>query len=132
MVSRDKQPSPRNRIHRQYHRTKPLYLKENNGHDLLYVDDILILANAVQLSSIKSLLKSKYRMTDLRRACQYLGIRIQQKSTDTTLDQTWFIKQVLKKLGLSECNGHFTPLDPGSRKTMDIIEPALPLEKELY
>lgn len=85
---------------------------------LLYVDDILPYAQGnvkAHLNEVKNALKSKYKITDLGLAQQYLGITIHQSPTQIVLSHTSYVLTLLKQFGFQDCNGHLTPLEPGCR-----------------
>jgi len=100
-----------------------LYLsKQKRMMILLYVDDILLCAQGnimAHLDEVKTALKSKYQITDLGPAQQYLGIAIRQSPTQIVLSQAPYVLTLLKRFGLQNCNGHHTPLEPGSRTKME-------------
>jgi len=101
---------------------------------LLYVDDILLCAQGnavVHLDEVKTALKSKYQITDLGPAQQYLGITIRQSPTQTILSQSPYVLTLLKRFGLQDCNGHLTPLVPGSRTKRESA-PLPPAEIKTY
>jgi len=101
---------------------------------LLYVDDILLCAqgNAVShLNKVKTTLKSKYQITDLGPAQQYLRITIRQSPTQTILSQSPYVLTLLKRFGLQDCNGHLTLRVPGSRTKRESA-PQPPAEIKTY
>ena len=101
---------------------------------LLYVDDILLCVQGnvkAHLDKVKNALKSKYKITDLGSAQQYVGITIRQSSTQIILSQASYFLTLLKRFGLQDCNRHLTPLEPSSRTKTD--SPFLsPIEVKTY
>ena len=101
---------------------------------LLYVDDILLCVqgNTIgPLDEVKNILKSKYKITDLGPAQQYLGITIRQSPTQIVLSQAPYVLTLLKRFDLQDCNGHLTPLEPGSRPKTE-SSPLPPTEIKTY
>jgi len=89
---------------------------------LLYVDDILICAhnnNQLQLTEVIEALQSHYEITNLGAVKQYLGIAVNQAKDSIQLGQSHFVANLLARFGLQNCNGHTTPLQPGSRSHQD-------------
>lgn len=82
---------------------------------LLYVDDLLITAHDIQrVIEVKGLLKEKYRMNDLGRVQQFLGLQISQSPAYTILlHQSRFISVILKRFEMDLCNGVQTPMECG-------------------
>jgi len=78
----------------------------------------------VHVNEVKTALQSRYQITDLGPAKQYLGITIDQSPAKTTLSQSHFVLTLLERFGLQDCNGHLTPLEPGSRTKTE--SPPLP------
>jgi len=89
---------------------------------LLYVDDILICGhnnNQLQLTEVIEALQSHYEITNLGAVKQYLGIAVNQAKDSIQLGQSHFVANLLARFGLQNCNGHTTPLEPGSRSHLD-------------
>jgi hypothetical protein len=79
---------------------------------LLYVDDMLI-ASALdhEILAVKTLLQKRYKMSDMGLAQQFLGIDIRQSPGQVEIRQHRFIKSVLQRFGMQDCNGTWTPMD---------------------
>lgn len=95
-----------------------LYL-QNNGHInkniyvILYVDDVVIVTRETDtMYAFKDFLMNKFQMVDLKEINFFLGIRIQRSECEISLDQTTYLKSVLRKYNMSECNAVSTPLPP--------------------
>ena len=91
---------------------------------LLYVDDILICArnnNQPQLSQVIQALQSHYEITNLGAVKQYLGIAVNQAKDSIQLGQSQFVANLPARFGLQNCNGHTTPLEPGSHSHQDTV-----------
>lgn len=79
---------------------------------LLYVDDIILMANNTQLlSSIISSLRDEFAMTDLGRLRHFLGIHAHSNQSDLFLSQKQYAIDLLKRANMSECNPCTTPVD---------------------
>ena len=82
---------------------------------LLFVDDILIFSpNQEAIQAIKNRLSSKYSMSDLGPVQQFLAIQVvrDRKARTIHLHQTPYIRSVLKRFQMENCNGVATPMDP--------------------
>jgi hypothetical protein len=89
---------------------------------LLYVDDLLITGdNHERIASLIAAVKREFRMTDLGYAALYLGAEIQRRKDGILLTQTAYIRKLLDKFGLSNCNSSLLPMDPSLhlQRTMD-------------
>ena len=79
---------------------------------LLYVDDILLAScNPSAIATVKQLLVNRYKMTDLGLSRQFLGIDIEQLPEKICIGQRHFVESVLRRVGMSDCNGIWTPLE---------------------
>ncbi len=63
---------------------------------------------------LKDGLKKEFKMKDLGQAHYCLGMRIQVNGNDgeLSLDQEKYIRELLVRFGMEDCNGAPTPLDP--------------------
>ena len=89
---------------------------------LLYVDDILLCAqndNQQQISQVVWALQTRYEITNLGPVKRYLGIAVNQAADSIQLGQSHFVANLLIRFGLQNCNGHSTPLEPGSHCHQD-------------
>jgi hypothetical protein len=80
----------------------------------LYVDDLLIMCNNInKLTSIKQQLSTMFDMKDLGEAHYVLGIQIERdrKHKILHISQREYIKNVLERYNMSECNPISTPMD---------------------
>jgi hypothetical protein len=75
---------------------------------LLYVDDTQILyppSASEAAADLKAALKKEYKMTDLGKAKQFLGLEIErQDSGAITLGQAKYIQTILKRFGMEDAN----------------------------
>lgn len=94
-----------------------LYIKNVNNiklYVLLYVDDVLILGtNLLEVERLKVILNNNFSMKDLGTVSSYLGINVKQNinSGYIELDQSDYLRQVLKNHGMIDCNPVSTPID---------------------
>lgn len=83
-----------------------------NIYVVLYVDDLVIVtANIETMESFKKYLMHKFQMVDLKEIKLFLGIRIRRNKEILTLDQSSYIKTVLNKFKMQDCNAVSTPLE---------------------
>lgn len=106
----------------------------------LYVDDLLILSNSIQsVNEIKQQLSQLFDMKDLGEARFILGIKIERDRKNKTLSisQSEYIRNVAKRLNLSQPRGHTTtPMNPGIKlmkmKIDDIDNKQQPVDVKQY
>jgi len=95
------------------HADENLYLR-GDVFLLLYIDDttILYLRSASEAAEdLKTALKKEYKMTDLGKAKQFLGLEIaHQNSSAITLGQAKYIQTIVKRFGMEDVNPTPTPL----------------------
>jgi len=97
---------------------------------ILYVDDVLLAgSNTSNIQKVKARLLLKYKMKDLGPVRQFLGLEIYQSSGRIQVKQERFITSILRRFGLEDCNGLFTPMDPKQlRPTSGADDPVLSTE----
>ena len=90
----------------------------NRGHIsksifvVLYVDDLVIAtADTETMRNFKIYLMNKFKMVDLKEIKYFLGIKITRNENEITLDQSAYIKTILEKFNMSQCNPISTPLE---------------------
>ena len=102
-----------------------LYYSNHNGKItilLLYVDDLLITGdNYEEISRLKQALHQEFEMTDLGYATNYLGAEIHNRSDIIFICQSSYIKKLLKKFQMNNCNSTRLSVNPNShlQKQMD-------------
>lgn len=85
--------------------------KRDNVYLVLYVDDLLICTGSqVRMDELKTYLMKRFLMVDLKEIRFFLGIKIQRSGNKLTLDQSAYIKTVLEKFNMVDCNPVKTPL----------------------
>lgn len=82
----------------------------------LYVDDILLFSSKSlqkKKDEIKKNLKEEFEMKDMGQASHVLGMKITRNGNKITLDQSSYIKRILDRFNMSECNPAVTPMETG-------------------
>lgn len=93
-----------------------LYFREHtqfvkNIYVVLYVDDVVIVTQEINTMNVfERFLMYKFQMVDLKEINFFLGIRIQRTENKIFLDQSTYLKTVLQKYNMSECNPISKPL----------------------
>lgn len=83
-----------------------------NIYVVLYVDDLVIVTAKIDtMNSFKDYLMHKFRMVDLKEIKLFLGIKITRNENKIMLDQSSYIKTILKKFNMEDCNSLNTPLE---------------------
>lgn len=89
----------------------------------IYVDDVLIFANDLKLiNDVKDALSTKFKMKDMGEAASILGMRIttDQEARTIKIDQSQYIKEVLARFGMDQCNPISTPIDLNQKLTAEM------------
>ncbi|CAN6465147.1 unnamed protein product [Victoria cruziana] len=77
---------------------------------LIYVDDIIITgSNATHIDWVKAMLKTKFKMKDLRPLRYFLRVEVDCKNDILTLTQHNYVLDVLHKIGMENCKAISTP-----------------------
>lgn len=102
-----------------------LYVK-TSGNDrtfiVLYVDDLLICGtNKENVDEIKIKLTKNFKMKDIGKISNYLGINIIQDCDKGVIkiNQTLYLKSILKNYGMEDCKSIATPMDPNFKLEID-------------
>lgn len=96
-----------------------LYIKFENDircYILLYVDDLLIVCDDLRMiNTIKGLLAKQFEMTDIGMADTFLGMHIEHDRDNgiVQLSQAQYLKNVVRKFGMTECKPISTPIEKG-------------------
>lgn len=83
---------------------------------LLYVDDILMFStNESEISKLKALLSENFKIKDLGLISNIVGLNVKQylEKGITVIDQDKYLRNVLNKFNMSECQPINTPMDKG-------------------
>jgi hypothetical protein len=82
----------------------------------LYVDDIPAACNdATWLTSFKAQLGARFRIKDMGKVSQLLGMHITRDRSARTisLDQSKYLRDILAKYGMTDSKPSSPPMDPG-------------------
>ena len=101
------------------------YKLENNSeiYIVVWVDDIVVAANTNRnLDNIKDKLKDEFRMKDLGPISWFLGIQFKQTSNAIEMDQSFYLRSILERFDMSNCNPRKTPCEikTESYKAVDV------------
>ena len=78
---------------------------------LIWVDDLIIAAsNENLMNATRSLLKARFKMTDLGTLNWWLGIDFKVEKDSITMSQSAYLKNVLSRFEMANCKGVKTPL----------------------
>ena len=103
---------------RQMKCEKCLYIKQHRDGTYMivcmYVDDLVIAySNRSMLDSFISQVKSKFKITQSDSLQKTLGFQIERtQDGGVFMHQQSYIKDVLKRFGMEDCNSTETPVDP--------------------
>jgi hypothetical protein len=97
-----------------------LFMKKKEKGEILivcvYVDDLIYTGNdEVMFQEFKTMMMKEFAMTDLGKMRYFLGIEVLQGCNGIFIGQKKYIKDMLKKFDMSDCNPVKTPIVPGSR-----------------
>lgn len=96
----------------------------------LYVDDLIIFWNDTQQKNqLKKHLMQTFRMKDIGAAKSVLGMRITRNDNKISIDQSHYIRQMLDKFGMADCNPLSAPTDVNQTLSSDMC-PKTQQEKE--
>ena len=87
---------------------------ESQTYVILYVDDLLIFGSNIDtIEEIKTKLSKRFKMKDLGRVKQYLGIEMQynQKEKKLHLSQEKYIESLAEKYGVTQSKRYDTPME---------------------
>jgi hypothetical protein len=98
---------------------------------LLYVDDLLITGdNSQEISRLQSELQKEFEMSDLGTAQNYLGVEIEYHPSGIFLHQRSYIRKLLEKFKLQNCNSAKLPMDPKTQLQKNMGSPSV--DPQLY
>jgi hypothetical protein len=86
----------------------------------VYVDDLIYTGNdELMMRSFKRSMKEMFAMTDLGKMMYFLGIEVTQNEQGIFIAQQKYGSEILKRFGMSDCNGVCSPIVPGCKLTKD-------------
>lgn len=94
-----------------------IYFRKQNNKLLIvavYVDDLLIFSNdSTLLKNLQLNLTQQFKMRDLGEAKYVLGLNIEydRKLGTLSIDQSQYIKEILQRFGMADCNPLSSPMD---------------------
>jgi hypothetical protein len=97
-----------------------IYCRGNKGGVRLvvgvYVDDLIITGNSKsEIMKFKSEMTKMFKMSDLGLLHYYLGIEVKQQGNGFMLSQESYVKKILEKAGLDDCNPCKIPMEPKTK-----------------
>lgn len=82
-----------------------------NIYVILYVDDVIIITFEIErMNRFKEYLSDQFNMKDMNEAQFFLGIKISRQNGKMIMSQSAYLKSVLKRFAMNECNSISTPL----------------------
>ena len=112
-----------------------LYSSVINGYLCIigiYVDDLILMCEDMQVvDQLKNALNSRFRMRDLGKLNNFLGVKITESEEGILISQETFVNSLLHKFRLNDANSVSTPAEPGLilEKSNEQDEP---FDKTLY
>ncbi|KAL0438667.1 UNVERIFIED_CONTAM: Retrovirus-related Pol polyprotein from transposon TNT 1-94 [Sesamum latifolium] len=101
-----------------------LYVKTKGAAEVLliclYVDDLIYKGNSVALiNNFKKIMVSEFEMTDLCEMSYFLGLEVQQSEDGIFISQHKYVKDLLEKYNMKECNAVGTPMIMNQKFCLD-------------
>jgi hypothetical protein len=104
------------------HESFPCLFTKTNGTDFvvvsIYVDDLLFVGTPKSVSDAKETLKRGFKVKDLGRLTHSIGLQLDWMSKGLFMSQSTFIKRLLAKYNMSECNSVTTPMEKGGERSL--------------
>lgn len=90
---------------------------------LIYVDDIMVFHDKAdeQVKVLDAELRSEFEITDVENPKYYLGLHIERGKNSIKLHQEQYIKQLLAKFDMADCNPSPTPMIGGETFDADDV-----------
>ena len=97
-----------------------LYVKMHDNGDILlvylYVDDFIFIGNNPSLfEKFKKAMSFEFKMTNIGLMSYYLSLKVKQMGDAIFVSQESYVKEVLKKFKMFDCNPVNTPMEYGVR-----------------
>jgi hypothetical protein len=91
-----------------------VFIKENNKKEktiiAIYVDDCFIIGKIEEIKKIKEIFNKEFKMKDNGELSGFLGINVNRNNNELTLDQEFYIENMLKKFSMQDCKPVTTPM----------------------
>lgn len=107
------------------HSDSCVYVKRDDSgvfYILVYVDDLLLVTNdTTQLAAIKAALSKRFEMKDMGEAHFILGVQITRDRANRRLclSQAEYVRSVLERFNMQDCNSAATPMATGVKLLKD-------------
>ncbi|GJT47211.1 zinc finger, CCHC-type containing protein [Tanacetum coccineum] len=100
-----------------------VYTRNKDGKILIvgvYVDDLIVTGSCSdEIRYFKEQMNKEFKMSDMGLLSYYLGIEVSQYEDRITLKQAAYVKTILKKTGMEDCNACTYPMEPKLELTKD-------------
>nr|GEU99437.1 hypothetical protein [Tanacetum cinerariifolium] len=100
-----------------------VYTRNKAGKLLIvgvYVDDLIVTGSCSgEIRYFKEQMNKEFKMSDMGLLSYYLGIEVSQYADRITLKQPAYVKTILKKTGMEDCNACKYPMEPKLELTKD-------------
>ena len=98
---------------------------------VIWVDDLIIASSSMDtLMNVKRNLGVRFKMKDLGRLSWFLGLEFNYQDGVIMMNQSQFIKRVLRKFNMENCKPRFTPCETGTNKISE--DESQPADVRLY
>ena len=101
-----------------------LYIKVVQNQPLIlvvYVDDLFLTGDEHLIDECKRELASEFEMKDLGLLHYFLGLEVQQKTSEIFLSQGKYVRDILSKFGMTDCKPMVTPMVTNLKKLHDVV-----------
>lgn len=92
-----------------------LYIRERENEKVIlivWVDDLIVAANTEEVvKSVKMMLTERFKMKDLGKLNNFLGIDFKQSDGQVTMTQERYINKILSRFGMQDCKPRETPCE---------------------
>lgn len=91
------------------------YTREKQNEKIIlivWVDDLIIAANNEEVvKTVKMMLTARFKMKDLGKLNNFLGIDFNQSASQVTMSQERYVNKILSKFGMQDCRSRETPCE---------------------
>jgi hypothetical protein len=118
----------------QTHADHCVYINQMTGIILaIWVDDLIIFGREMEsINQLKKDLWAEFEMKDLGELKYFLGIKVtrNRQARQITIDQSTYIRMVLERFGMQDCNPAYTPMATGVKLEQAAVEDILVDERQ--